>query len=106
MELRKLQLQARQSAENRGHTLGRWMTNHNDEHDTALATCIHCGHFVQCDTRPLPNGIDIGGTAVARDCKAQALRFAEEIRIALNPWPADSRADTVLRNITRTIEGA
>lgn len=37
---------------------------------------------------------------------AQAMRFAEGIRIALNPWPADSRADTVLRNITRTIEGA
>ena len=31
-------------------------------------TCKTCGAYVQVNVTPAPNGIDIGGTAVAQDC--------------------------------------
>lgn len=35
------------------------------------SVCKGCGSYVQVDTDPAPNGIDIGGTAVALNCKGK-----------------------------------
>jgi hypothetical protein len=35
----------------------------------AYAFCVHCKVDVICLTKPAPNEIDIGGEAVALDCK-------------------------------------
>jgi len=62
--LENLMVAADTSARFRNHVL-EWeiLTPHN-----ALGTCVHCGAFVQCLTRPMPNQIDIGGPAVAINC--------------------------------------
>ena len=41
------------------------------------AECSVCKAWVQVDTKPLPNGIDIGGPAVALGCPARDV--AEEL---------------------------
>ena len=57
---------ARDSAKWRGHKLGRF------SHDTilhgALAVCKVCGKGAVIDLDPPPNGIAIGGEAVAVNC--------------------------------------
>jgi len=65
-KIERLRKEATESAELRGHTLGRW--EHFD--DNALAKCINpgCGACAQIIPRPMPNDIEIGGTAVALDC--------------------------------------
>jgi len=67
-----LKKQATASANNRGHRLGNWQSTGRH---SAIAFCEDCGHYVQVDSKPLPNGIDIGGPAVAVEC-GDAVRVA------------------------------
>lgn len=69
--LEELKKQARQSAKFRGHDLApfkRWWKTGN-EWTRFLAYCRMCDMQVAVDLAPAPNGIDIGGEAVALDCK-------------------------------------
>ena len=63
-----LRMRAESACETRGHRLGKWDTRHGESRSLANNECIGCGAWVQCNTRPQPNGIDIGGTAVALNC--------------------------------------
>ena len=65
-KLIKLIKSALKSCEFRGHKMqyidgktGKW----------ALYECVNCKRTVTIDTNPAPNGIDIGGEAVAVNCK-------------------------------------
>jgi len=65
----RLKRSARESASWRGHTLGRFSFNvTRNGRATACAECTRCKMWVGVDTRPAPNGIDIGGEAVALNC--------------------------------------
>jgi hypothetical protein len=73
-----LKKEADASATWRQHHLGPWDdTRHGSARDlaagydrqTSIAEC-RCGAYVQVDTNPPPNGIDIGGSAVAVNCTA------------------------------------
>jgi hypothetical protein len=68
--LDQLQIRATKAARYRGHTLDRWNTYHGESRSLSNNECIRCGAWVQCNTKPLPNEIDIGGTAVAIGCEA------------------------------------
>ena len=50
----------------RRHSMGRWSDSTKGK--TSLCTCKKCGKWVQVDVSPPPNGIDIGGPAVALGC--------------------------------------
>ena len=73
MTLYKLKLKAEQVASTRGHKIYDW--NETGRH-SAIAFCENCGRYVQVDSKPLPNGIDIGGPALALQCE-------DDIRVAL-----------------------
>ena len=69
----KLKREAKESAEWRGHKMGRWQ-NFKDAykkigpHLSAFSCCGVCGVGLTVITRPLPNEIEIGGAAVAINC--------------------------------------
>lgn len=42
--------------------------HHGERTSIQQGTCKHCNGWVQLDTNPLPNGIDIGGDALALTC--------------------------------------
>jgi len=72
LTLSKLKNEALQACISRGHNMGVW-----DDHispsgkGTSFNTCVKCGKEVMVDTNPPPNGIDIGGEAVALSCKPE-----------------------------------
>jgi hypothetical protein len=67
-----LRREAGSAARWRGHRLT-WTTIRQDERRTiARGTCRQCQASVDCNTRPEPNGIDIGGEAVAINCTRPA----------------------------------
>ena len=75
-KLAKLKHQAESSAEFRGHLLGPWKSNlifPTSKRSVELAICVDCGEWVEVDTCPLPNGIEVGGTAVAVECSKTGL---------------------------------
>jgi hypothetical protein len=52
----------------RGHYL-RWHAPHHGEaRSYQTAECVRCGKDVCINTLPMPNEIDIGGSAVALNC--------------------------------------
>lgn len=61
----RLKREAIDSCKSRGHDMGRFASFIF----THTAECKKCKMWVQVDERPLPNGIEIGGTAVGRNCK-------------------------------------
>ena len=67
--LDQLQKQAESACNNRGHQLGKWEIYHGERNSLANNACVRCGKEVQCNTLPLPNGIDIGGEALALGCR-------------------------------------
>lgn len=70
-KLEMLKEKAERSAEYHGHTLGPWKPNlifPTTSRTVELSMCIYCGEWAEVDTCPLPNGINVGGTAVAVDC--------------------------------------
>ena len=68
MDLGTLKAQATESATFRGHTLVWAAPWHGERASTQRGTCQHCGKEVDINTRPTPNGIDIGGEAIALGC--------------------------------------
>ena len=62
MTLRGLRKDAKDTATWRGHDMGRFDR-------FGVSTCHKCEAWVQVDAKPAPNGIDIGGPAVAIGCE-------------------------------------
>lgn len=81
----RLRNEARNAAECRGHVLSKFekfvhgrVYHSTHMHIVGIAYCIlynsknhQCRQWVQIDTNPQPNGIDIGGPAVAVNCKCK-----------------------------------
>ena len=61
-----LQKEAEESYNFRGHKKSRWV---NQSFHTATLTCPACGKYVQVESKPQPNEISIGGSAVALGCE-------------------------------------
>ncbi len=64
--LEHLILEARSGAQWRGHTMSRFRRSKDKRR--AVSDCVNCGKGVAVDTKPMPNGIDIGGPAIAIGC--------------------------------------
>jgi len=65
----KLQKEAATACSWRMHKMGPWMVTINTvNRSCGGAICLKCNMGVQYDTKPPPNGIEIGGEAVALDC--------------------------------------
>jgi hypothetical protein len=67
-ELRK---QAEQSCTNRGHRMVWSSPYHGESRSIQCAVCSGCGKEAHINTNPSPNGIDIGGEAVALNCEVE-----------------------------------
>lgn len=68
---RKLREESRKSCRLRNHEMrpfGKPTITRDGTAFRAITHCKRCGAYVQVDTHPQPNGIDIGGSAVAVDC--------------------------------------
>lgn len=63
----KLRKEALESCKFRGHTMERF-THLDTIFPVAVSTCKKCNKYVQINTHPAPNDIDIDGTAVALSC--------------------------------------
>jgi hypothetical protein len=64
---------ARDAAQTRGHQLGKFTPLRgitNTWGAVSSAECDKCGAWVQVTPKPAPNGIEIGGSAVAVGCSA------------------------------------
>jgi hypothetical protein len=64
----RLRLSADRSASNRGHELEWVRFIETPDRIAEFGTCIRCDLSATIDTKPPPNGIDIGGEAVALNC--------------------------------------
>lgn len=64
--------EAREAAEWRGHNLYRFK-HHNGYRVIASTECKDCGYYVGVNARPLPNEIEISGSAVALNCPKKTL---------------------------------
>lgn len=58
---------AADAASRRGHQLGAWSSQATKWHP-AIAACVHCGAEAHATADPPPNGVDVGGPAVALNC--------------------------------------
>ena len=67
--LSRLRTDAMESATWRGHIM-EWGKPYKYKSGRTIQTayCKLCKMWVQVDTKPDPNGIDIGGSAVAQNC--------------------------------------
>jgi hypothetical protein len=70
--LLKLRKEAEIACKFRGHKLGKWATYHRESRSLANNACKVCEDWVQCNSNPAPNDIDIGGPAVALNCRKGA----------------------------------
>lgn len=61
-----LKREAREASKWRGHKMGNFRTQRKNK--TAISYCKRCDAWVQIDTKPAPNNIDIGGPSVAVGC--------------------------------------
>jgi hypothetical protein len=66
--LARLKAQAVRSATWRGHHLAAWDTAISRDSATTVCTVPGCKAWVQVENHPSPNGIEIGGPAVAVNC--------------------------------------
>ena len=64
-----LKRSAIESAEARGHELGRFGFVLQPNRMVGNSLCRKCGAGVTINTNPMPNQIDIGGRAVAVNCE-------------------------------------
>lgn len=70
---RKLLRDARSAASGRGHRVGRFVRVFGWGIGAAFsATCRDCGAWMRIETTPPPNGITIGGDAVALSCTSSS----------------------------------
>ena len=65
-KLARLKREALESAMFHGHSMYPFATIVPNV--VARSHCQNCGKYVQVDTQPAPNGIEIGGEAVALGC--------------------------------------
>jgi len=72
----RLRKEALEACKFRGHEMTRFdrtvcydLSTGETVRETGLSLCHVCGRAVMVDTRPLPNGIDISGEAVALNCE-------------------------------------
>jgi hypothetical protein len=72
MRVAMLKAEARKSAEWRGHDMAPFKdaTGFVKSRPVFRSTCRKCGMHVDVSTNPAPNEIDIGGSAVALNCKS------------------------------------
>ena len=68
MSLLNLKREAEEAATRRGHRLEWTSPWHGEHRSVQQAECAACGAFASVSTRPMPNEIDVGGSAVAVDC--------------------------------------
>lgn len=69
LNLGSLLRQAEEAYRWRGHADTDWMwLTRQDNQEILEKTCPICGAWVQVNTKPAPNQIDIGGPAVAIHC--------------------------------------
>jgi hypothetical protein len=66
--VKRLKGEAMESAEWRGHTMEAWVMLALPGRIVHDAKCQVCGAWVRVDPAPPPNGIDVGGPAVAVNC--------------------------------------
>lgn len=59
-------------ARSRGHSLGPWWQQ-GPHRWQSICMRPACGCYVQVNTRPAPNDIDCGGTALALNCQTKSL---------------------------------
>ena len=64
--LRDLKTEAKSAATWRGHHMKRFETVNGH---AATSVCRWCSMGIYVDAKPAPNGIDIGGEAVALNCE-------------------------------------
>ena len=67
-KLRRLIKEARETAIWRGHEMEHFTHFRKGVGWNAFSHCLKCNAWVQIETNPLPNSIDIGGSAVAINC--------------------------------------
>jgi len=68
MMLSTLKRRAQMATAFRGHRM-KWLPPwHGEGQSLQNGECVKCGAFVQLNTRPMPNQIDIGGNALALTC--------------------------------------
>jgi len=66
---KRLKKEAMESAKWRGHKfVGPWLVNDYISHKNYIRVCSTCEAQVYINTKPAPNEIDIGGSAVAINC--------------------------------------
>lgn len=75
-KIEKLKKQALVACHFRGHKMSKFTTMAvglgPDDPVNCIAHCVRCGMEVQVLSEPLPNEIDIAGSAVAYGCKEVA----------------------------------
>ena len=69
----RLKQEAKEACTARGHEMVPFVTLvrptfANGQGYVARSVCINCGKYVQIETSPAPNSIDIGGDAIASGC--------------------------------------
>ncbi len=64
---KQLEQSALVSAKSRGHKMSPFQRLHEQKY-ISESVCERCEAYVQTNTRPQANQIDIGGTAVALNC--------------------------------------
>ena len=67
IKLAQLTKSALKSCEARGHLMAAFIHAHDDT--AAISHCVSCRRQALVLTNPQPNQIDIGGEAVALECK-------------------------------------
>lgn len=67
-ELKRLRREATEACHFRGHLISWGYSHFNGKKAQQCGECVHCKKTVVIDTWPAPNGIDIGGRAVALGC--------------------------------------
>lgn len=65
--IEKLRREAATACRFRGHVM-RWTVWHGEWQTLCYGACVRCGMLVSCNTKPMPNEIEIGGEAVALTC--------------------------------------
>lgn len=71
-----LKASAEDGAEFRQHALGTWQSL---SPTSMRAYCLDCGMYVDIDTKPEANGIDIGGTVCGLNCPTPSAQIAETV---------------------------
>lgn len=65
----QLEQSALESAVARGHRMTPFARLYEQRH-VSESVCERCEAYVQVNTKPAPNQIDIGGTAVSLNCRS------------------------------------